>query len=111
MNLQHRIDLLIQLGRYILSEDPGWLAAKQEASQKNGWFIPGFIDLATQNIANSFLSKATLETWVTQYHLPSKNPAPKTVGVVMAGNIPLVGFHDFLSVFISGNKIAIKPST
>ncbi|MCW3117617.1 MAG: acyl-CoA reductase [Chitinophagaceae bacterium] len=111
MNLQHRIDLLIQSGRYILSEDSGWLAAKQEASQKNGWFIPGFIDLATKNIARSFLSKPALEAWVTKYNLPSVNPAPKTIGVVMAGNIPLVGFHDFLSVFISGNKIAIKPSS
>jgi hypothetical protein len=111
MNLQHRIDLLIEAGRYILSEEPGWLAAKEEASWKNGWFIPGFIDIASQNIAQSFLSGSTLESWAAHYKLPAGNPTPKTIGVVMAGNIPMVGFHDFLSVFMAGHRIVMKPSS
>ncbi|MES1216606.1 MAG: acyl-CoA reductase, partial [Bacteroidota bacterium] len=111
MNLQHRIDLLIQLGQYILSDDPQWQAAKQEASHKNGWFIPAFIDLAAQNIANKYLSEKALQAWASKYNLSPEGKNPKTVGVVMAGNIPLVGFHDFLAVFISGNKIVIKPSS
>jgi len=111
MNLQQRIDLLIQTGRYILSGDPDWTSAKLEASQKNGWFIPKFIDIATNNIAESFLSKAALDEWASRYRIPSENPDPKKIGVIMAGNIPLVGFHDFLAVFITGHEIIIKPSS
>ncbi len=109
MNLQHRIDLLNRLGQYILSADPAWLAVKERASRENGWFIPEFVELASENIARSFLSKDALEKWTSQYALPVSTP--KTVGIVMAGNIPLVGFHDMLCVFISGHKALIKPSS
>jgi len=111
MNLQHRIDLLIQSGQDILSGDAGWQKAKEEASQKNGWFIPPFIDIATRNIAALFLSKPVLEDWARKYNLPPENTNPRNVGVVMAGNIPLAGFHDFLAIFISGHKISVKLST
>lgn len=111
MNLQHRIDLLVRLGRYILSSSPEWDAAKEKASYENGWFIPEFINLATGNIARSFLQKDILNDWVSTYQFPADNQHPKKVGIVMAGNIPLVGFHDFLCVFISGHKALIKPSS
>jgi hypothetical protein len=116
MNLQYRIDLLIQLGQYILSADEQWESIKERASRENGWFIPEFVETATKNIANSFLQNEILTSWVASYKLPTSNPEiaeskPKTVGIVMAGNIPLVGFHDFLCVFISGHKAVIKPST
>ncbi len=116
MNLQYRIDLLIQLGQYILSGDEQWESIKERASRENGWFIPEFVATATKNIAVSFLQKETLTSWVASYQLPTSNPKiaefkPKTVGIVMAGNIPLVGFHDLLCVFISGHKAIIKPST
>ena len=48
---------------------------------------------------------------VYAYQLPAENTAPRTIGIIMAGNIPLVGFHDFLCVFISGHKAVIKPSS
>jgi Acyl-CoA reductase (LuxC) len=111
MNLQHRIDLLVRLGEYILSDDENWAAAKDRASRENGWFIPEFIDLAANNIARSFLQKKVLENWASGYQLPAENPLPQTIGLVMAGNIPLVGFHDWLCVFISGHKAIIKPSS
>lgn len=111
MNLQYRIDLLVDLGEYILSADPAWAEAKEKASRENGWFIPDFVDLATNNIARQFLSRPVLEKWVSSYDLPANTPHPKNVGVVMAGNIPLVGFHDFLSVFISGHRATIKTSS
>ncbi len=115
MNLQYRIDLLVRLGQYILSEDEQWLLTKERASRENGWFIPEFVELATQNIALSFLQKDILEQWASKYQLqtyPStrKGYNPKSIGIVMAGNIPLVGFHDFLCVFISGHKAVIKTS-
>jgi hypothetical protein len=111
MNLQHRIDLLVRLGEYILSDNDSWIAAKEKASYENGWFIPMFVDSATNSIARSFLKKNTLQQWAANYQLPAEQPQPKTVGIVMAGNIPMVGFHDFLCAFISGHRSAIKTSS
>jgi len=111
MNLQQRIDLLSRLGEYILSGDPAWQKAKEKAARENSWFIPEFIDSAAQAIASSFLQKDILATWVGAYPIPSERPDPKTIGIVMAGNIPLVGFHDLLCVFISGHKALVKPSS
>jgi hypothetical protein len=111
MNLQHRIDLISRLAEYILSNDDSWLNAKEKAERENGWFIPEFVDLSTNTIAHSFLQKEILQKWVASYNLPAFNNTPKTVGIVMAGNIPLVGFHDLLCVFISGHKAIIKASS
>lgn len=111
MNLPHRIDLLVQLGQYILSDDEQWQQAKERAGRENGWFIPEFVEIAAKNIAGSYLQKEALQSWVNSYQLQPVNPKPQIIGIVMAGNIPLVGFHDFLSVFISGHKAIIKLSS
>jgi hypothetical protein len=111
MDLQTRIDLLARLGSYILEDSPEWKTVKQRASAENPWFIPEFVELATSTIANQYLQKEKLEEWADQYKIPSRQQQPKTVGIVMAGNIPLVGFHDFLSTFISGHKQMIKLSS
>lgn len=111
MNLPHRIDLLVRLGQYILSNEEGWTNAKERASRENGWFAPEFIELAAENIARRFLQKEILQEWVAGYSIPETNTQPGQVGIVMAGNIPLVGFHDWLCVFISGHKALVKPSS
>jgi hypothetical protein len=111
MLLQQRIDLLVKLGEYMQSDDGAWKEIKHRASIENGWFIPEFIELSVKNIAEAFLQKDKLEKWAAQYHLPEENFSPKNIGLVMAGNIPLVGFHDFLCIFISGNRQTIKPSS
>jgi len=111
MNLQQRISILVDLGKYMQSLAPEWQFAKQSAYHKNIWFTPENIDLSSQNIAENFLQKDKLEKWVAQYNLPETNENPATVGVVAAGNIPLVTFHDFLCVFISGNKQRLKLSS
>src|SRR5688500_12535685 len=111
MNLQNRIDLLKWLGEYISSDADTWKAAKERAYQQNTWFIPEFIDLAAGAIANTFLPEKELQDWVKQYNIPAENNSPKNVGIVMAGNIPMVGFHDFLCTFISGHRQTIKPSS
>ncbi len=110
MNLQARIDLMCRLGIYLKSDDADWQLAKQQASFKNGWFTLEFIDLACQKIADNFLDKSLLEQWAAHYHIDD-NISGKNVGIVMAGNIPLVGFHDFLAVFISGHQQTIKLSS
>ena len=111
MNVQHRLDLLTRLGEYLLANDESWVEAKEKAFRHNGWFIPEFTDLACRNIAYTFLAKPALESWVKQYNIPDENPSPKRIGIVMAGNIPLVGFHDFLCAFISGHRQVIKSSS
>jgi Acyl-CoA reductase (LuxC) len=109
MNLQMRIELATQLGQYILSGSSEWLETKQRASLINPWFTPGFIDIAAGNLAKHFLDKQKLENWISSYKI--ETTSPKKIGIVMAGNIPLVGFHDFLCVFISGHKAIIKASS
>ena len=109
MNLQMRIDLMSILGEYILSSDPEWIEIKDRASLLNPWFTQEFIDLSVKNIADKFLDKQKLLDWTSSYDL--ENIQPKKVGIVMAGNIPLVGFHDLLTVFMSGHIAVIKASS
>ena len=111
MNLQERIKLLGQLGNYLLNDSPQLLEIKQKAEWENPWFTQEFINLSIKNIAEKFLPKEKLEAWVKKYNLADENPQQKNIGIVMAGNIPLVGFHDLLSVFVSGHKATIKPSS
>jgi len=110
MNLQHRIELMKKLGDYLQTNDPEWQETKQQAYQKNPWFTIDFIDIAVKNIVEQFLQEGLLLEWTKHYHLDD-NIIQKNIGIVMAGNIPLVGFHDFLCVFISGHRQTIKLSS
>lgn len=110
MDLQQRIALMVQLGEYMQGNSEEWQEAKDRAKRENGWFIPKFIDLSVKNICEQFLQKEKLEQWASKYSV-SDNKEAKNVGLVMAGNLPLVGFHDFLCVFISGHYVTIKPSS
>ncbi|MER3464619.1 MAG: acyl-CoA reductase [Chitinophagaceae bacterium] len=111
MKLQERIELLNKLGSYMLSDDEAWQVAKRKAHADNSWFTDEFVDLSIQNIVRNYLQVDALEKLVKYYLIPEENKQPKTVGIVMAGNIPLVGFHDFLAVFLTGHIAAIKPSS
>ena len=111
MNLQDRILLMSKLGDYLNENNDEYQAVKEKANRENPWFIPEFIELASQNIAAAFLQKDKLESWVKKYTIADVQQRKKNIGVVMAGNIPLVGFHDLLSIFISGHKAIIKPSS
>ena len=109
MNLQQRVEILVELGQYISSQNEQWQGAKERAEQYNHWFTSLFSNLAAQTIATEFLQQHKLEQWIAHYHIDD-HIQPKTVGIIMAGNIPLVGFHDFLCVFISGHKQVCKLS-
>lgn len=110
MNLQERKDLMVQLGRFMQTDDEIWQAAKRKATNENPWFLPEFIELSIRNICERFLTEEQLQALIDQYQL-TDNSAPKKVGIVMAGNIPLVGFHDLLCVFMTGHYAMIKPSS
>lgn len=110
MNLQNRIELLARLGAFCAGPDAGWQKIRATASAENKWFIPEFIDRALENIRSRFLDPKLLSDWCASYPLPANNQ-PRNVGIIMAGNIPLVGFHDWLCVFLSGHRQIIKASS
>lgn len=74
---------------------------------KNPWFTPQNILFSIQGITK-FLQKEILEKWTSNYRFKEN---PKTIALILAGNIPLVGFHDILSVLISGNHVLAKLSS
>lgn len=111
MTLQTRIQILLRLREFFLASSDAWLECQERAYRENPWFIPEFITLSIQNIADKFLSEKALIEWINHYSIPETNSNPKNIGLVMAGNIPLVGFHDLLCCFISGHKTTIKPSS
>lgn len=74
----------------------------------NGWYTPEQVRFALASWADA-LTAENLEKWLSRYDL--REHKPKTIGLVLAGNIPLVGFHDFLSVILSGNKALVKLSS
>lgn len=108
LSIDKRIDLLDSLGKYMLSDADEWLDTKDRAVRSNPWFTADNIELSVKNIANDFLKEDKLRSWLEKYTLPENT---KTVGIVMAGNIPLVGFHDFLCGFITGHNLMLKLSS
>lgn len=80
----------------------------RKAELQNAWFTPDHIKSALE-AWGQLLTKDKLSNWLSVY--TELNTAPKRVAVVMAGNIPLVGFHDFLSVLISGHQFIGKLSS
>jgi len=74
----------------------------------NGWFTADSV-LTALNGIKTWLSFDKLTDWVSRYAISENKP--KTIGLIMAGNIPLVGFHDFLAVFLSGNSVQMKLSS
>ena len=78
------------------------------AKEHNGWFTESNI-VYTLNSWSKELTDSKINSWTSKYNFNSKTP--KTVAIIMAGNIPLVGFHDFLSVLISGHNVLVKQSS
>ncbi len=74
----------------------------------NGWFTPEQVYFAVESWAKA-LREDNLNKWLSAYDLSEVKP--RTVGLILAGNIPLVGFHDFLSVLITGHKVLVKASS
>lgn len=73
----------------------------------NGWFTPEIIRKRLGDIAE-MLDEEKLKLWSDKYEFSNR---PKRIGIIMAGNIPLVGFHDLLSVLISGNNAIVKMAS
>lgn len=125
MTIRERKEKLEILGRFlgqftpsgmekkedIPHNDPYFELVKQKAEaaiHHNGWFTLENVLFAMQQWSQALVPE-NLDQWLSSYDL--ENVDPKTVGIIMAGNIPLVGFHDFLSVLVSGHKALVKLSS
>ncbi len=93
----------------IRTEDPAFTRAVEKSCGSNPWFTPENVTQAFRAICGTMLRKDALEEWLAAYRGPVSTPSD--VGIVMAGNLPLVGFHDLLCVLLSGHRAWIKPSS
>jgi hypothetical protein len=107
-----RLQTFVALGDFLRSADAQSELADvvRQANYRNNWFTPENSLNALRAIADEFLTADKLTAWLRPYTTDS-GPAARTVGVVMAGNIPAVGFHDLLCVLLSGHRLLAKLSS
>ncbi|MFD1256602.1 acyl-CoA reductase [Mucilaginibacter terrae] len=108
LSKSYLIQIIAELGHRLLNPSPTLQQLIQGESNYNAWFTPESVQQAVTATGLS-LTEENLTKWLDKYDLP--NHAPKRVGLILAGNIPMVGFHDVLSVLVSGNIALIKAST
>ena len=110
MTLKQRKEAFVELGNYLKNDFYIDFSEKiDEATIKNPWFVKNNIKTALDNWANQ-LDSDMFDAWLTPYQI-NEIVIPKKVLIIMAGNIPLVGFHDFLSVIVLGHNVVIKLSS
>lgn len=109
MNRRDRIELMSALGEVIRRDlESNKLSQEFEMAEiKNPWFTADSCRLSLTHIANNWLHRKSLTQWLEGYEEVSSD---RRVGLVLAGNIPLVGFHDVLTVFLSGHVAVVKLS-
>ncbi len=124
MLLENRISAFSELGKFLSQFKQSGIVRKENvkfndvffdsfktlikrAKESNSWFTEDNVLYTFESWCN-LLNYNNLTNWTSNYNLKVNN---KTIAVIMAGNIPLVGFHDFLSVLVSGNRIQVKLSS
>lgn len=110
MNLVNRLNAFVSLGKILRNNPERYDSILTKVYQHNPWFTIENQKLAIDNIIDYFLNEQKLNEWVALYPHLKNAYKPKEIGLILAGNIPLVGFHDFLCVLISGNIALIKCS-
>lgn len=125
MTLQERKIAFIELGKFLnqFSENntakndnvvhnnlfyDDFITLIQLSQSHNGWYTPENVYFSIQSWSKA-LTESNLNQWISSYTFNENDH--KAIGLILAGNIPLVGFHDFLSVLISGNKVLVKTSS
>ncbi|SHG16291.1 Acyl-CoA reductase (LuxC) [Flavobacterium segetis] len=125
MTLETKKNVFVELGRFLsqFSENnslknpsvlyneiffEAFIDLIQLSQSHNGWYTPQQVYFSIQSWAEA-LTEENLDEWLSGYDL--ENNKSKNVALILAGNIPLVGFHDFLSVLITGNTVLIKTSS
>ncbi len=102
------LDSLPTLQRQLRSDPEALKEIAHKAYATNPWFTEEFVRLAVHAITEKFLDKTACEQWVDAY--TQSAGAPKSVAIIMAGNLPLVGFHDLFCVLMSGHRAIVKLS-
>ncbi len=101
------INALKKLGDLMCNPDNDLLAIAETAQHHNAWFTPDEVKKSLSSLGK-MLNEADLEQWFSTINVTAE---PKKIGLILAGNIPLVGFHDVLSVLATGNIALIKMSS
>ena len=125
MELEKRINAFVELGKFLTQFeqiDPvkdssvkyndlffdGFKHQLKLAEETNGWFTKDNLIYSLKGWSNQ-LTYSNINTFILKYDMTSISC--KNVAIIMAGNIPLVGFHDFFSVLISGHNVVVKQAT
>lgn len=103
------IKILSQLGTRLSGPDQTMNHLVNTEHIYNPWFTPENVLQAVKAIG-AMLNEDDLTDWLSRYNIDFNQPAKK-VGLILAGNIPLVGFHDVLCVLVTGNFALIKASS
>lgn len=116
--LEERLKAFVKLGDFLRNYTPGkeilgreydeLKAVLVQARLKNAWFTDDNL-LYALSAWGELLSPDNLRSWMSSYSIPENGE--KKIAVIMAGNIPLVGFHDLLSVLVSGHSAVVKMSS
>lgn len=110
--MKHVISIFTELGARLASfgSDAATRLLIDAAHAANGWFLPEEILRAVRAIEGEMLRRDRLEAWLAAYPALLQPHTPRNVLVIMAGNIPLVGFFDLLCVLVGGHRCLVKPS-
>lgn len=125
MTLEQKKNIFIELGKFlkqfsieenlknntVLNTDlffNDFLDLIQLSQSHNGWYTPENVYFAIQSWSKA-LTEEKVNQWISAYDF--NDLKPKTIGLILAGNIPLVGFHDFICVLISGHRVLVKTSS
>lgn len=125
MTLPHKKMILVEVGKFLSQFSENTTSERSDvlkndlffaefdalirlSQSHNGWYTPDQVYFAVQSWAKA-LTLINLDHWLEKYTL--EETSPKTIGLILAGNIPLVGFHDFISVLLSGHRTLVKTSS
>ena len=120
MNINERTELISEIGKFLKNyldekydnkKDNNLIEFEKvikKAQSNNSWFTDENIKINLTYWSKKLI-KTNLNQWLSKYNL--KDTSRKNIAIIMAGNIPLVGFHDFICVFLAGHNSIIKLSS
>lgn len=107
-NANNLFSSLVQLGQWLLQESAREEAPQALAEARNGWFVQESVAMALEAHGQA-LREDRLRGWQAQYHWPDQVTGAK-VGLILAGNLPLVGWHDIMCAILAGHDVHVKLS-
>jgi len=110
MTLNERIASLTQLGSALKENNDTRKFAVAKAYYDNKWFTEPEVNRMLTAITDHYLDYDNLSAFANKYNLPTVTSNIKSIGLIPAGNIPLVSFHDVLCILLTGHQVIIKLS-